>query len=141
MSYHIQFNNEVLGPMTEHQLMAYPIDENTFVSVDGGPWQRLYTIPELMAKLSERRNATHRHNSDDSKKILCGIMAIIFGTLGVQYFIVGKVGAGLLTILLSLVTCGGWGIITLIQGILMLTMSDAEFNRKYVLSTSFFPLF
>ena len=47
----------------------------------------------------------------------------------------------LATILLSLVTCGGWSIITLIQGILMLCMSDAEFNRKYVQTTSTFPIF
>ena len=77
----------------------------------------------------------------DSKRVVCGILAILVGTLGVQYFVIGKTTAGLLTILLSLVTCGCWGIVTLIQGIMMLCMTDAEFERKYVESTSTLPLF
>ena len=36
---------------------------------------------------------------------------------------------------------GLWGIITLIQGIMMLTMSQEEFEHKYVLSPSKFPIF
>ncbi len=76
-----------------------------------------------------------------SQRLLCGLLAIFLGYLGIQYFVVGKTTAGILTILLSLVTCGGWSIITLIQGILMLCMSDAEFNRKYVQTTSTFPIF
>lgn len=40
-----------------------------------------------------------------------------------------------------LCTCGLWGIVELIQGIMMLTMSQEEFDRKYVNSTSFMPLF
>ena len=76
-----------------------------------------------------------------NKRVLCGIMAIIFGTLGIQYFIVGKVGAGLITILLSLITCGAWEIITLIQGIMMLTMDNQTFLDKYVNTNKTFPLF
>ena len=68
-------------------------------------------------------------------------MAILFGWLGIQYFICGKVGGGLLTILLTLVTCGIWEIITFIQGILMLCMSDQEFYAKYVDNDKTFPLF
>lgn len=36
---------------------------------------------------------------------------------------------------------GLWGILTLIQGVMMLTMTQADFERKYVLSSSTFPLF
>ena len=68
-------------------------------------------------------------------------MAIIFGTLGIQYFLCGKTTAGILTILISLVTCGAWGLITFIQGILMLTMSDEQFEQKFVTSTTTFPIF
>lgn len=77
----------------------------------------------------------------NSKKTLCGIMALLFGWLGIQYFIVGKVGGGFLTILLTIVTCGLWEILTFIQGIMMLCMSDQEFRRKYIDSTSVLPLF
>ena len=72
---------------------------------------------------------------------MCGVLAIVLGTLGVHYFYLGKIGGGIICLLLSIVTCGLWGIVTLIQGIMMLTMSQAEFERKYVLSTSTFPLF
>lgn len=72
---------------------------------------------------------------------VAALLAIFFGSLGVQYFYLGKTSGGIITILLSLVTCGLWNIITLIQGILMLCMSNDEFRRKYVLSPSTMPLF
>lgn len=72
---------------------------------------------------------------------VAGLLAILIGTLGVQYFYLGKVGGGLLTILLSLVTCGLWQVVVLIQGILMLCMTNEEFERKYVTNPSTFPLF
>jgi len=72
---------------------------------------------------------------------VAGLLAILIGTLGVHYFYLGKVGGGILTIILSFVTCGLWGIIVLIQGILMLCMTNEEFERKYVTNSSTFPLF
>ena len=142
MHYKIVFNNTVLGPMSDHQVLAYNVNESTQVSKDNGAWQPLYSFPELMALLAQKRNmASNPYTEGVSKKTLCGIMAIIFGCFGVQYFLLGKIGGGIVTILLSLVTCGFWSIITIIQGILMLTMSDEEFYRKYVASQSFMPLF
>ena len=136
MNYYISFNNQIIGPMGPHQIFAYNPNPNTPVSVDGLNWQPLYLFPELMNMYNDR----NRQNVS-SNKVLCGIMAILFGTLGIQYFILGKVAGGFITILLSIITCGAWGIITLIQGILMLCMSDSEFQRKYVDSTSTLPLF
>ena len=75
------------------------------------------------------------------KRIAAGVLAIVLGWLGIQYFICGKVGAGFITILLSLVTCGAWEIVTFVQGILMLCMSDQEFDAKYVYNDKVFPLF
>lgn len=72
---------------------------------------------------------------------VAGLLAILIGSLGVHYFYLGKVGAGLLTILLSLITCGLWSVVTLVQGILMLCMSNEEFERKFVSTPSTFPLF
>lgn len=69
------------------------------------------------------------------------LLAILVGTLGVQYFYLGKVGAGLLTILLCAVTCGIWSILVLIQGILMFCMDNNTFRNKYVITQSWFPLF
>lgn len=72
---------------------------------------------------------------------VAGLLAILLGTLGVHYFYVGKVGGGLICILLSIITCGIWGIVALIQGIMLLTMTQEEFERKWVYSQSTFPLF
>lgn len=72
---------------------------------------------------------------------VAGLLAILLTGFGVHYFYLGKVGAGFICILLSLITCGMWNIVVLIQGILMMTMSQEEFERKYVNTASTFPLF
>ena len=72
---------------------------------------------------------------------LAGLFAILLGSLGVHYFYVGKTAGGIICLLLSLITCGLWYTLTLIQGIMILTMRQAEFERKYVYSNSTFPLF
>lgn len=139
MIYFLNISGRVIGPMNPRQVMAYDVNPETHVSIDGVNWSPLYAFPELMQVYHETRN---REIADvDSKRILCGIMAMLFGTLGVQYFIMGKVGGGFITILLSVVTCGAWEVITFIQGIMMLCMSDSEFKRKYIDSTSTLPLF
>ncbi len=139
MQYFITINGQVIGPMSAHQVFAYSVNANSSVSTDGVNWAPLYSYPELMEML--HRNESQTNYQTDSKRILCGIMAMLFGYFGVQYFIMGKVGAGFITILLSIVTCGAWEIITFIQGIMMLCMSDSEFRRKYIDSNSTLPLF
>lgn len=81
-------------------------------------------------------------------KTTAGILAILLGAFGAQYFYLGKIGAGFVFMLIiwgvTIITCGIGAVISvvpLIQGILMLTMSDEEFDRKYVYSNSFMPLF
>lgn len=72
---------------------------------------------------------------------VAGLLALLVGTLGIHYFYLGKVGAGLLCILLSCITCGIFGVIPFIQGIIMLTMKQDAFEQTYVYTNSFFPLF
>ncbi|MBD5237910.1 MAG: DUF4339 domain-containing protein [Bacteroidales bacterium] len=141
MQYYINLNGQTIGPMNEHQVMAYSVNQNTPISKEGGDWQPLYTYPELMQLLQQKSNFSGGASEVNNKKVLCGILAILVGTLGVQYFVLGKTAGGIITILLSIVSCGLWGVVTLIQGILMLCMSDEEFERKYINSTSTLPLF
>lgn len=153
MQYYVRMNGQPVGPMSAHQVIAYNPNQNTMVSTDGYNWQPLYTYPELMQLLSNRgynpggyeygHGHGHGYSQSEvqSKKTLCGIMALLFGTLGIQYFVIGKVAGGFITILLTIVTCGLWSILVLVQGILILCMSDAEFKRKYLDSTSVLPLF
>jgi len=71
-----------------------------------------------------------------SPKVAAGICGILLGSLGVHKFILGYTGAGLIMLLATLLTCflaaPVISIIGLIEGILYLTKSDAEFIRTYV---------
>ena len=140
MQYYIYLNGNTVGPMSEHQLFAYNIDQNTSVSTDGVNWRPLYTYPELMVTL-QQRGGGYAANELSNKKLLCGLFAIFLGTIGIQYFLLGKTAGGIYTILLSCITCGAWGLVTLIQGILMLCMSDQEFKNKYIDTPAAMPLF
>jgi TM2 domain-containing membrane protein YozV len=74
------------------------------------------------------------------KKIVCGIIALIphTGIWGIHKFIQGNTGAGVARILITVLTCGIGGvvmwIISLIEGIIYLTMSDDQFVRTYILN-------
>ena len=72
---------------------------------------------------------------------IAALFAILLGGFGVQYFYLGKIAGGIITIILSLVTCGIWYWVVWVQGILMFCMDNATFRRKYVLTNSTFPLF
>lgn len=67
--------------------------------------------------------------TQESKRVLCGVLGILLGGLGVHRFILGDTTGGFLRILLSCVFIGG--IIGLIEGIIYLTKSDAEFIQTY----------
>ena len=64
-------------------------------------------------------------------KILFGIMTIIFNSIGVPCFMQGKTKAGILRIVLGIVTFGIISFINeifgIIQGIKVLCMSDEEY--------------
>ncbi|MCA9310226.1 MAG: TM2 domain-containing protein [Phycisphaerales bacterium] len=66
------------------------------------------------------------------KKILCGILAILFGGLGVHKFILGYTKEGIIQLVLSICTMGVGGLIGLVEGIIYLTKSDEEFVKTYI---------
>jgi TM2 domain-containing membrane protein YozV len=70
------------------------------------------------------------------KKIACGVLAIVLGSLGIHKFVLGYTKAGLIMLLVSVLTCGigaaVMGVIGLVEGILYLTKSDGEFYDTYV---------
>ncbi|MEX0288782.1 MAG: NINE protein [Flavobacteriaceae bacterium] len=79
----------------------------------------------------------------DNKKILAGVLAIIFGSLGVHKFILGYnkegfilLGASIISYVLVCFIIGAFLIyipmlIGLIEGIIYLTKSDEEFYNTY----------
>jgi TM2 domain-containing membrane protein YozV len=83
---------------------------------------------------------TSSGSDGESKRIAAGICGILLGAFGVHKFILGYTTEGLIMLLVSLiggvVTCGAatavFGIIGLVEGIIYLTKSDAEFTATYV---------
>jgi TM2 domain-containing membrane protein YozV len=66
----------------------------------------------------------------ESKRVLCGVLAILLGWLGIHKFVLGYTTPGIIQLVLGL--CFGiGGIIGLIEGIIYLTKSDEEFVRTY----------
>lgn len=72
---------------------------------------------------------------------VAALLAIFLGGLGIQYFYLGKTGAGLITIGLTLISCGLFELVMFIQGIYMLCITNEQFQQKYVNTTSSFPMF
>ncbi|HSO03560.1 MAG TPA: TM2 domain-containing protein [Candidatus Limnocylindrales bacterium] len=68
----------------------------------------------------------------NSKKILCGILGILFGGLGIHRFILGDTSGGIIRIVITVLTCGIGSIIGLIEGIIYLTKTDPEFYQTYM---------
>lgn len=66
------------------------------------------------------------------KKVIAGILGILLGGLGIHKFYLGYTKAGIIQLVLGIVTCGIAGIIGFIEGIIYLTKSDEEFDRTYV---------
>jgi DNA-directed RNA polymerase subunit M/transcription elongation factor TFIIS/TM2 domain-containing membrane protein YozV len=96
--------------------------------------QRDRYCPECDARQPETRDPALA--DANSKKIAAGICGILVGGLGVHKFVLGLTTPGVIMLLVSLLTCGaGWvvmHVIGLVEGIIYLTKSDADFHRTYM---------
>ena len=63
-------------------------------------------------------------------KTAAGILGILLGGLGIHQFYLGSVGTGVI-LLATNILCGLGFIIGIIEGILLLTMSDQDFDKRY----------
>lgn len=97
------------------------------------------------AQPSQNYNAAGVEPKD---KTTAGLLALFLGGLGVHYFYLNKPMPGVVFLVVNLVgfflfflPCVVIGIICLVQGIMMLTMSEQDFNNKYVNTLNQFPLF
>jgi len=71
-----------------------------------------------------------------NKKLAAGLLAIFLGSFGVHKFVLGYNTAGLIMLLVTVLTCGvaGFvmGVIGIIEGIIYLTKSPEEFDAIYL---------
>ena len=80
--------------------------------------------------------AVNPYAEANGKKLAAGLCAILVGTFGIHKFILGYATAGLIMLLTTVLTCGLGGIamniIGIIEGIMYLTKSDADFYNTYM---------
>jgi TM2 domain-containing membrane protein YozV len=139
------------GPVTAEQVRGWiaenRADAQTLAQADGiQEWKPLSSFPEFATDLKPPQMSattpptiTPPPTAADpraSNKIAAGICGILLGGLGVHQFILGYTRAGLIMLLVSLLTCGVayvvMHVIGLIEGIIYLCKPDEEFVRVYV---------
>ena len=76
---------------------------------------------------------------------IAGLLAILMGWCGLHYFYIGKTNAGILFLIVAILSCGILAtvttIVSIIQGVLFFTSTQEEFEQKWVYTNSNFPLF
>jgi TM2 domain-containing membrane protein YozV len=115
------------------------VSAQTLVQADGAQeWKPLISFPEFASelKISPPPMPPPVAASRASSKIPAGVCGILLGSLGIHKFILGYTGAGLIMLLVSVLSCFILApimhIIGLIEGIVYLCKSDDDFVRTYV---------
>ena len=65
----------------------------------------------------------------EKNKNLAAALAILLGPFGAHHYYLGSTTSGLLLLMLSCF-CVGW-VVSLVEGVMLLVMSDSEFDAKY----------
>jgi TM2 domain-containing membrane protein YozV len=123
------------------------LNAQTLAHLEGSTeWKPLGAFPEFAAEFRNPAGPTAPplmpppppgpSDPRASTKIAAGIFGILLGCLGIHKFILGYTGAGLIMLLVTVLTCGIASpimhIIGIIEGIVYLTKTDSEFVRIYV---------
>jgi TM2 domain-containing membrane protein YozV len=71
------------------------------------------------------------------KKMAAGLCGIFLGSLGIHKFVLGYTTAGIIMLLVSVLSCGiaavVMQVIGIVEGVLYLTKSDQQFYNEYIL--------
>ena len=150
----IGINGQQFGPVGPDQIRRWlaenRVNGQTLIQAEGSSdWKPLASFAEFAADLKTAPPppmsppgatppATYDPNvsARASIKIPAGICGILLGSLGIHKFILGYTGAGLIMLLVTLLTCFLASpirhIIGLIEGIISLAKPDQDFVRTYV---------
>jgi TM2 domain-containing membrane protein YozV len=143
----IGIDGQQYGPITPEQIRRWlsesRVNAQTLAQMEGTQdWKPLVSFPEFAADFKAPPASTSAPPPASSatpragSKIPAGICGILLGSLGIHKFILGYTGAGLIMLLVSLLTCflasPIMHLIGLIEGIIYLTKSDADFVKTYV---------
>jgi TM2 domain-containing membrane protein YozV len=137
-------DGQTYGPVNADQIRRWlaenRVNAQTLVQAEGAPdWKALGSIPEFAPGLKTVPPTIAPPPTlaaRASNKIPAGICGILLGGFGIHKFILGYTGAGLVMLLVSVLSCfilaPVMHIIGLIEGIVYLCRSDEEFVRIYV---------
>lgn len=104
-------------------------------------WQEFYD----QQRMSSALDSVFNNGPSGKSRGIAGLLAILMGWCGLHYFYIGKTSAGVLFLLIAVLSCGILATITtivsIIQGVLFFTSTQEEFEFKWVNSPSNFPLF
>jgi TM2 domain-containing membrane protein YozV len=135
------------GPIGVDQIRVWlaqnRVNAHTLAQAEGSTeWKPLISFPELGPEFKIAPPAmgmatmASGYNPRASNKIGAGVCGILLGGLGIHKFILGYTGAGLIMLLVSVLTCGALlplvHLIGLIEGIIYLCKTDDDFVRTYV---------
>ena len=130
--------SNILSPIPEHCVKcARPIKTGKGFCINCG--EAIKSTEQVFClKCGVSFEPSRKEKKNDRSKVVAGILAIMFGGLGVHKFYLGKIGMGIFYILAFL-----FGlllfvlpvfiiiIIAFIEGIIYLSMSNDDFDKKY----------
>lgn len=104
-------------------------------------WQEFYDQQRAAGPI----DSVFNNGPSGKSRGIAGLLAILMGWCGLHYFYLGKNSAGVLFLLIAILSCGILAtittIISIIQGVLFFTSTQEEFEQKWVYTPSNFPLF
>ena len=138
-------DGEQYGPASAEQLRGWlaenRVNGRTLIQPEGATdWQPLGAFPEFSGAVQSialpAGPPPANLSAKASNKIAAGICALLIGSFGVHKFLLGYTGAGIIMLLVTLLTCGLGAVvmyvIAIIEGIIYLTKSDQDFYREYI---------
>lgn len=137
-------NGQQYGPVGAEEIRRWiaenRVNAQTLAQTEGAQdWKPLGSLPEFASQLKTAPPQIVPPATAASRaanKIPAGVCGILLGSLGIHKFILGYTGAGLVMLLVTVLTCGIAGavmhLIGLIEGIVYLCKSDEDFVRTYV---------
>jgi len=133
------------GPVNAEQLRRWlaegRVNAHTLVQMEGAAeWKPLSAFPEFLTELNAGPppviSAANPAATRASHKIPAGVLGIILGAFGIHKFVLGYTGAGLIMLLVTVLSCFILAplmhLIGLVEGIIYLCKPDEEFVRVYV---------
>jgi TM2 domain-containing membrane protein YozV len=140
----VGLNGQQYGPVAAEEIrrwiVEHRVNAQTLVQTEGAPeWKPLGSLAEFASEVKPVPPPIASPSAAASRaanKIPAGVCGILLGSLGIHKFILGYTGAGLIMLLVTVLTCGLAGtvmhLIGLIEGIVYLCKPDDEFVRIYV---------